>query len=76
MLKFGEVFHGFQRALGAEEALDVDAPQRGRIDAMAVLVRADIADRVRGRIRVAIGMAVKAGHALVGLAGCGDPRWH
>jgi len=34
---------------------------------MPVLVRADVADRVRGGVRMAVGVAVKTGHALVGL---------
>ena len=75
LLELGEVFHGLQRPLRAEEALDVYAPQGGGIDAMPMLVGTDIADGVRGRVRVAVGMTVEAGHALVGQRGCGGLRW-
>ena len=67
LLELGEVFHGLHRPLRAEQPLDVDAAQRGRVDAMPMLVGADVADGVRGGVRVAVGVAVEAGHALVGL---------
>jgi len=36
-------------------------------DAVAVGIGTDVADRVRGRVRVAVGVAVEAGHPLMGL---------
>ena len=47
LLELGEVLDRLQRALRAEEALDVHAAQRGRVDAVAELLRADVADQVR-----------------------------
>ena len=67
LLELGEVLDGLQRPLRAEQPLDVHAAQRRRVDAVAVLVRADVADRVRRGVGVAVGVAVEAGHALVGL---------
>ena len=64
LLELGEVLDGLQRALRAEQPLDVDAAQRRRVDAMPVLVGTDVADGVRGRVRVAVGVAVEAGDAL------------
>ena len=46
LLELGEVFDARQRALRAEELLDVHAAQRGRVDAVAELLRADVADQV------------------------------
>jgi hypothetical protein len=45
LLELGEVLDRLQRALRAEQALDVDAAQRRRVDAMAELLRADVADQ-------------------------------
>ena len=59
LLELGEVFHGLQRALRAEEPLDVHAAQRRRVDAVPVLVGPDVADRVGGGVGVAVGMAVE-----------------
>ena len=67
LLELGEVLDGLQRPLRAEQPLDVHAAQRGRVDAVAVLVGADVADGVRGGVGVAVGVAVEAGHAR----GCG-----
>ena len=47
LLELREVLDALQRALRAEEALDVDAAQRRRVDAVAELLRADVADQVR-----------------------------
>src|SRR6185436_21111931 len=58
LLELGEVLDRLERALRAEEALHVDAAQRGRVDAVAELVRPDVADRVRGGVRVAVDVAV------------------
>lgn len=65
LLKLREVFHALHCSLRAEETLDVDAAERGGIDAMPVFVRADVADGVSGRVCMAVGVAVKTGHALV-----------
>ena len=56
-----------QRPLRAEQPLDVDAAQRRRVDAVAELLRADVADQVRRAVGVAVGVAVEAGHAAAGL---------
>ena len=67
LLELGEVFHGLERPLRTEQALNVHAPQRWRVDPMAMLVGPNVADRVGGGVRMAVGVAVEAGHALVGL---------
>ena len=63
LLELGEVFDARQRPLRAEQPLDVHAAQGRRIDAVAELLRPDVADQVRGAIRVAIRVAIEAGHA-------------
>src|SRR5438552_8309515 len=47
----GEVLDGLQPALRAEEPLDVHAAQGRCLDAMAELLRADVADQMGGAIR-------------------------
>ena len=74
LLELGEVLDGLQRALRAEQALDVHAAQRRRVDAVAVLVRPDVADGVRGGVGVAVGVAVEAGDALRLPSRCGGLR--
>jgi hypothetical protein len=63
LLELGEVLDGLHRALGAEEALDVHAAQRGRADAMAVLVRSNVSDGVSRCVRMAVGMTIETGDA-------------
>ena len=48
LLELGEVLDALQRPLRAEQPLDVHAAQAGRVDAVAELLRADVADQVRG----------------------------
>ena len=74
LLELGEVLHGLQRALRAEQPLDVHAAQRRRVDAVAELLRADVADEVRGGVGVAVGVAVEAGDARLRLDGCAGRR--
>ncbi|MFC6979570.1 hypothetical protein [Microbulbifer taiwanensis] len=66
LLKLGEILDAFQGALGTEQALDIDAAQGRRIDAVAVLLRAYIADQVGGGVGVAIDVAVQAGDSWLG----------
>src|ERR1700752_2837903 len=73
LLELREVLDRPERTLRAEEALDVHPAQRRRLDAAAVLLRADVADEVERSRRVAVDVAVEAGHAphpfrLLGLA--------
>ncbi len=63
LLELGEVLDALEGALRAEQPLDVDAAQAGRVDAAAVALRADVADQVRRGRRVAVDVAVEAGHA-------------
>src|SRR5262249_47227967 len=60
LLELGEVLDALQRTLRAEEALDVDAAKRRRIDPMAVLVRPDVADGVGRGVGVAVRVTVEA----------------
>ena len=63
LLELGEVLDRLQRPLRAEQPLDVHAAQRRRVDPVAELLRPDVADQVRGRVGVAVHVAVEAGHA-------------
>ncbi len=67
LLELGEVLHGLHRPLRTEQALNVQAPQRWRVDPMPMLIGPNIADRVGGGVRMAVGVTVEAGHALRGL---------
>ena len=67
LLELGEVLDAFQRPLRAEQPLDVHSPQRGRVEAVAELLRADVADQVRGAVGAAVDVAVEAGDAHAGL---------
>ena len=48
LLELGEVLDRLQRALRTEQPLDVHAAQRGRVDAVAELLRPNVAHQVRG----------------------------
>jgi hypothetical protein len=65
LLELGEVLDRLERALRAEQPLDVDTAQRRRVDAVAAARRADVADRVRRGVGVAVRVAVEARDALV-----------
>ena len=67
LLELGEVLDGLQRALRAEQPLDVHAAQRGRLDAMTEFLRADVAHEVRRAVRVAVGVTIEARDALARL---------
>ena len=67
LLELGEIFHRLERPLRTEQSLDVHAAQRRRIDAVAELLRTDVADQMRGAVGVAVRVAVEAGHAAAGL---------
>src|SRR5262249_41858496 len=73
LLELREVFDRLERALRAEEALDVHAAQARRVDPAAMRLRPDVTDEVGGGRRVAVDVTVEAGDALhagrlVGLA--------
>ena len=63
LLELREVLHGLQGTLGPEQPLDVDPAKRRRLDAMAELLRADVAHQMGSPVRVAVLVAVEAGHA-------------
>src|SRR4030095_9104768 len=67
LLELGEVFDALERPLRPEEPLHADAAQRGRIDAVAELVRSDVTDRVCRGIGVAVCVAVETSDALMRL---------
>src|SRR5260370_41177846 len=69
LLKLSEIFNGLESTLGAEETLDVHAPESRCLNAVAELLRPNITDQMRRAIRAAIGMAVEAGHAQARLFG-------
>jgi hypothetical protein len=52
-----------ERALRTEQALDVHAAQRGCGDAVAELLRPDVAHEVGSAVRMAVSMAVETGDA-------------
>src|SRR5258708_32066906 len=61
LLELGKVLHRLQRTLRAKQSLDVHAAQRRGVDAVAELLRADVADQMRRAIGMAVGMAIEAG---------------
>ena len=63
LLEFGEVLDRFHDALRAEEPLDVHAPERRRIDPMAMRLRTDISGKMRRAVGVAVRMTIEAGDA-------------
>src|SRR5580765_4120541 len=63
LLKLGEILHALEPPLRAEEPMDVEAAQRGGINAMTELLRADISGQVGTGVRVAVRMTVEAGDA-------------
>src|ERR1044072_4586736 len=71
LLELGEVLDRLECALRAEQALDVDAAQRRRVDAMAELLRSGIARQMSGGIGVGVGVAGGAGDAAACLLGGG-----
>src|SRR5262249_46966788 len=69
LLELGEVFDGLQRTLRTEETLDIHAAERRGLDAMAELLRANVADEVAGAVGVAVDVAVETRDAAAGLDG-------
>jgi hypothetical protein len=69
LLELGEVFDALQRPLRTEEPLNVHPAERRRVDAMAEFLWADVADEVRRGVRVAVHVAVEAGHTAVRFLG-------
>ena len=63
LLELGEVLDRLQRPLRAEQPLDVHAAQARRVDAAAMALRPNVADQMRRPGRVAVDVAVEAGHA-------------
>src|SRR5207249_2156519 len=63
LLELREVLDRLQRALGPEQALDVDAAQGRRLDPVTKFLRTDVADQVRRAIGAAVLMTIEAGHA-------------
>src|SRR5258707_13876325 len=70
LLELGKVLHRLQRTLRAKQSLDVHAAQRRGVDAVAELLRADVADQMRRAIGMAVGMAIEAGDTAARLV-----RW-
>ena len=65
LLELGEVLDGLQGPLRPEEPLDVHAAQGRRLDAVAELLRPDVAYQVRRAVGVPVDVAVEAGDAAV-----------
>src|SRR5690606_15071911 len=63
LLELGEVLDRAQRALGPEQALLRNAAKRRRVYPPAHLLRPNVADEMRRRIRVAVRVTVEARHA-------------
>src|SRR5260370_41563636 len=73
LLKLSEIFNGLESTLGAEETLDVHAPESRGLVEVAGLLRPNISDQMGGAIRAAVGIAVEAARtdsALFGATGC------
>src|SRR5262245_32027686 len=67
LFELGEILDRFQGSLRAKQTLDVDATETGSIDAVAILIRSDVAHGVRGRVRMPIRVTIKTGHTQVRL---------
>src|ERR1039458_7360741 len=65
LLKLRKIFDGLQRPLRTEQALNVNAAQRGSLNPMPELLRANVPDQMRGAVRVPIHVAIEAGDAAV-----------
>ena len=63
LFELGKVLDALQCPLRAEQALDIHAAQSGRIDAMAELLRPDVANKVGGGVGVPVGMTIETGDA-------------
>jgi CheY-like chemotaxis protein len=59
LLELREVLDALQGPLRTEQPLDVHAAQRGRIQAVAELLRANVSHQARGPVRVAVHVAVE-----------------
>ena len=60
LLELGEIFDGLERALRAEQPLDLHAAQRRRDDAVPDFLRSGIGRKVRGLVGMAVRVAVEA----------------
>src|SRR6202171_2807250 len=69
LLKLGEILDGLERALRAEQPLDLHAAQRRGDDAMAGFLRTGVGGKVRGLVGLAIRVAVEARCAAARLLG-------
>src|SRR5262249_31985774 len=67
LLELGEVLDRPQRALRAEEPLDIDSAQGCRLDAATVRLWADVADQMGRAIRMAVDVAIETGHSFARL---------
>src|SRR5207247_1210775 len=63
LLELGEVLDRAQRALRAEQSLDVHTAQGRCVNAVAEGLRADVPHQVRRGIGMAVGVTVEAGDA-------------
>jgi hypothetical protein len=63
LLELREVLDRLQCPLRAEEPLDIDPAQRRRLDPMAELLGADVADQVGRAVGVAVLVTIEAGDA-------------
>ena len=66
LLELGEILDRLQGPLRAEHALDVDAAQRRRFDAVPEFLGPHVRSQVEGPVGVAVDVAVEAGHAAAG----------
>src|SRR5262245_49676892 len=69
LLKLSEIFDASERSLRAEQTLDVHATQGRRVDTMTELLRTNVPDLMRARVRMAIRVAVETGDATAGARG-------
>ena len=63
LFELREVFDRLQRALRTEQSLNVYAAQRRRFDPAPIFLRPNVADEVRGAVRVAVDVTVETSDA-------------
>ena len=61
LFELREILHALEPPLGAEQSLNVDAPQCGRVETMPVLLGTNVPHQMSGAVGVSVHVAVEAG---------------
>src|SRR6266851_3938828 len=69
LFELSEIFHRFQRPLGTEETLDVNAAQRRRFDPVPEFLRTNVSDEMECAVGPTVCVTIKAGDSAARLHG-------